>query len=74
MVIIPNDYHVHSCQGLHLGSRIFKLEAFGALFGSLELCSVDCGEIVMLLALFVDAIVNLHPMDEKMFNGVLIGK
>jgi hypothetical protein len=52
----------------------FKLEAFGALVGSLELCSVDCGEIVMLLALFVDAIVNLHPMDEKMFNGVLIGK
>ena len=28
----------------------------------------------MFLALFVDAIVDLHPLDEKMFNDVLIGK
>lgn len=52
----------------------FKLEAFGVLVGSLELCSLDCDEIVMFLALFVDAIVDLHPLDEKMFNDVLIGK
>ena len=42
-LIVLNRYLVHSCWGLHLISRfVTKVEARGALMGSLEFCSLDC--------------------------------
>ena len=51
----------------------FKLEAHGALMGSLEFCSLDYGLVMVLSCLcLLDVIVD--AMDEKMFNEPLIGK
>jgi hypothetical protein len=49
-----------------------KLEALWALVGALELCSSNCGFVIVLLSLFDDAIDELHPLD--WFNDFLIGK
>ena len=37
--------------------------------GSLEFCSLDCGQVIMLLSCLglFDAIIKLHAMDGKMF-------
>ena len=43
----------------------YTLEALGVLMGSLEFCSPNYGLVIMLLSLFVDAIVELHAIDEK---------
>ena len=62
MIIVLNDYLVHSCWGLHWGSRVLQTR----LIGSLEFCSLDCGWVIMLFNLcLLDAIVELHGMDEK---------
>jgi hypothetical protein len=51
---------------------LYKLEALGVLMGSLEICSLDCGKVfVLLLILFFifyflfDVIVELPTMDEN---------
>ena len=42
IVIVLDDYIVHSCYGLHWGSRFYKMKALGALVSSLEFCSLGC--------------------------------
>ena len=37
MIVVLNDYLVHSCYGLYLGSRFFAHEAFEALMGFLDI-------------------------------------
>jgi hypothetical protein len=74
VVIVPNDYHVHSCYDSHWVLGFYKLEALGVLMGSLEFCSPVLGELLGSCLCFFDAVVELQAMNGKTFNDFLIGK
>ena len=42
IAIVLNDYLVHSCWGLHLGSRFYKLDALGVPIALLSF-ALNCG-------------------------------
>ena len=66
MLIVPNSYHIHSCLGWHMSSRLLQsggawsicwlLLSFYLQFLAKALCSCLC---------LFDQIIKLHPIDEK---------
>ena len=75
MIIILNDYYIHFCQGLHLGSRFLQIRV--SLELSSTLWSYPLQIVVVLLCsclCLFDAIVELHDMDELLYIDFLIGK
>ena len=65
VVIVLNDYLVHSCWGLHVGSQFKKLEALGALMAPLSFFIWIAAELLCSCPCLLHAIVKLHAMDEN---------
>ena len=53
---------------------IYKLEDLGVLMGSVEFALDILAKLLWFCLCFLDAIVELHAMDENLFNDFLIGK
>ena len=68
MIIVLNDYFVHSCQGLHLDTRSLPMRLLKHSLVSLSsTLQIKAKLLCSCLRLF-DAIVELHIMDEKKFR------
>ena len=69
MVIVLNDYFVHSCWDLHLNFRFLQTG------GSLAPLSFVLWTVIKLLCsclCLLDAIIELHAMDEKCSKTFLL--
>jgi hypothetical protein len=74
MAIVLSDFLVHSCWGLHLNFKFYKLEVLEVFMSSIELSLWMVANIVCSCLCLFDAIIELHAMDEETFNDFLIGK
>ena len=68
MVIVPNDYHVHCCQGLHLDSRFTQIGGSWIAYASLSFAFQVVAKLLCSNLCFFGAIVELHAKDEKLFK------
>ena len=69
MVTILNHHLVHSCWGLHLGSRFLQTRGSWA---PLSFALWIVAKLLYSCLCLLDVIVELHAMDEKMFNDFLL--
>jgi len=75
MVIVLNDYLVHSCYEIHLGSRFLQIRLLDGSWAPLRFLSLWIMAKILCLSLCsFEAIVELHPKDQFDFNDFLKGK